>query len=139
MCVLVWTAFSFKEFNFFPKQVRRRNEAKMIRFHLQRTGVMESAFTLILICRHAFSQSQQVPRRGPDMTADKICSFLWPSPSQNFFLKPLGLGSSIRAASLAREAPDALRGPQAWVGQGPHLWGAGQRRSPGHVSYSRRT
>ena len=45
-----------------------------------------------------FSQSQQVPRRGPEVTADKICSFLWPSLSQNFFFKPLGLGSGIRVA-----------------------------------------
>ena len=136
LCVLVWTAFSFKEFNFFPKQVRRRNVKPNDQISSTKNRSDGISLYINPHLQTRFSQSQQVPRRGPEVTADKICSFLWPSPLQNFFLKPLGLGSGIRVALACTRGSQCPEGSTGLGWAGAMSPGSRAGGSPGHVSHS---
>ena len=80
MCVLVWTAFSFKEFNFFPEQVRRRNVRPNDQISSKKYRSNGISHYINPHLQTSFSQSQQVPRSGPKVTSDTICSFLLQRP-----------------------------------------------------------
>ena len=106
---------------------------QMIRFHPQRTGVMDSAFTLILICRHASLRVSRCREGGQRWQLTKSAPSSGQVCRRISSLNPRAWGLASEWPSLAQEAPDALRGPQAWVGQGPRLRAA---RKEDHLGVS---